>query len=400
MQDGGTLLVDGEQQPREYDTLNAIYPLRAAASHGDGRFDLSIEPTALIPSVPTARTAYVDALNGDDGTGQVGERTFPYQTVAAARNAIVLLGPSQGSPYLLQVHPGQHTVAPLVLPSWVTLASSDGPGTVTLVASNPASPLLTASADSIVSGVTLAGGSVGLLATAGQVTVTGCVLTASETLARATGAGTQLTMSGCVGSADGSSLAGFEALSGGRLAALGCTITGAPGDPIAGAGLRADGAGSELIPDGTAAFFCDVGLRVTAGGLVRGADSNVRFCDVGLQIAASGGTIELASTSVTDSTTDDVQVLSASGRLTVSGLLHEKAPNVVAGADVFGMLLDRVTQVTTTEGTLCSGSPDRPGIFASGQGCPTVEGLHAWHYDPTATRCTSAPISPSPASSC
>lgn len=381
MQDGGTTLVDTELRAHEFDTLNAVHPLRAAANPAESRFDLSIEPTALIPSVPTAQTAYVDPVNGDDGSGQVGERTFPYLTIGAAIAGVILAGPAVGSPYLILAQPGSYSEQPLIVPSYVTLASVGGPNTVIVPASVIAAPLVSLQANSVVVGLTLsaasgAGGHGVRLSAAGTATAINCVATGCETGFAVTNASSVLTLVGCVALGRAGAISGISATAG-TIQATNCAVSGAAGDqpPL---GFVADGAAARIVLSGSAvASLCDVGYRVATGGYIGAADAAATECVLGFD--APSGLLELATGAGLENESD--LSVGATGEIATGGLLHEQPLTVATGGKISGIFFDRSRSLLSAEGAFCVGAPARPGVLTAGEGCPTVEGLVALHYD-------------------
>jgi hypothetical protein len=387
-QSRGIDLVDVNGDHPNVPIINAVDPLLMSYDEAESRLDLAIDPLALIPSVPTANTAYVDATNGSDvgpTAGQVGERTLPFLTVKAALDAVLLLGPAPvTNPFLIQIKPGALTEVPLSIASGVTVASSDGPGTVTVVASTTTAALFTLLADSALSGITVAGasgaGGVGI-STSAAATVHRCAIVDCETLVRAK-SGAELALAHCNGVGDSSVLAGFEAVNSGQLVAHSCNVTGQSGSLLGGPAFRSDGLGSELVvAAGCSAVYADEGVTASTNGKATVAGFAARSCGIGVRIPATGGTIEIGASEISDSAADDISVEAASGRLIAAGVLHDKPASIVAGADVYGMLLDRVNERSEQLGTFCVGSLDRPAASGAGQGCATVDGMVAQHWD-------------------
>lgn len=393
MQDGGTLLVDGEGQPREYDTLNAVAPLRAYANPSESRFDLEIEPTALDPDVPTARTAYVDGVNGHDtgdSIGIVGNRNRPFLTPGAAIAAVIIAGPSASAPYLIQIHPGTYDMEPTVLPSYVIISSSDGPSSVILQASTADDALLTMQPSSRLKGIGIRGangsGGVGVLIpyTSADATerpqIERCVFRDCETCVRVTGSGASVFLWRCEAQCiDGESIeVAYEAVSGGLMLGRENNAEGAA-SPLAqiGTGFRCDGSGSELLVAEAFMVLCGNGFYASNGGRMVTASSAYRACSYAVRIAASGGTIDHGPSEIENSLVEDVLVESSSGRIDFNNVVVDKRPNIAAGAAVFGTVLDRERRVLVHEGTVCAGTPDRPAVLAAGQGCATVDGMAA-----------------------
>jgi hypothetical protein len=387
MQDGGTLLVDGEQQPREYDTLNAVYPLRAAANHPDGRFDLSIEPAALIPSVPTARTAYVDGVNGADvgpAAGIVGQRTRPFLTIEAALDAVLLLGPSTSNPYLIDIHPGTYSEVPLTIFSGVTMS---GRGASTVISSDAAAALVTLQANATITDLTLSGassaGGIGVLipASAEPASVIDCIVTACETGISVESP--EALIVGCVVLGDDTMVRGIEARTGALIRAADITIQSV-GSFISDGNFVADGGNIQL---GAQSYSVsgERGLYALNGGGILSSGCLVTGCDKGLHVPSSGGSIEISNSGALQSVTEDVLVESASATLTLASFLHEKPLNIAAGAKVLGDRFDRTGGQIVTEGDACVGAVGRPGLFAAGSGCASNEGITAFHFDGVST---------------
>ncbi len=394
MQDGGTLLVDGEGQPREYDTLNAVYPLRAAANHSESRFDLSIEPTALVPSVPVNRTVFVDAANGSDLSGEAGEQTLPFATIGAAIAAVIVdLSPAENSPALIVVQPGVYSEAPLTLPSWTVLQGADGAQTAILQASTATAALVTLSAASAIRGLTLRGangvGGIGIT-TAASVSagerpyVERCTIRDCETGILCTGSGAELFL----WSVEAQRVSGetldcaVKAAAGALLLARTINAEGdLDGAAFIGQGLCATGSGTQLIVADTLLSFCDDGLLVEDGAF--GINSNAAYlgCGNAIHIAATGGTIDHGPSTVQSSLTEDILVESSAGRISLNNVIVEKPVNIAAGAEVFGPRIDRGSASVLIEGSVCVGAPPRPAQLSAGEGCATTLGMTAFHYD-------------------
>jgi hypothetical protein len=385
----GTVLIDSgiPPQPISYDTLNAVTPLTMAANTGEARFDLSIEPTALIPSVPTNRTAFVDAVNGSDLTGVLGERTFPFLTIAAALLAVITdpVPPSAANPALVLVWPGVYDEDPLTLPSWVTLASADGAETAVIQATTATAALITQAPNSVLKGVTLrgangVGGSLLGMSGSGTATCLGCTFADCTDGILLSGAGKTLLarLPFATRSAGETLDRAFVASAGATLFILGARAVGMPGTTIAQAVV------SESAFIGCGATFqlswCDVGMYADQG-TINAQGGGFLNCINECKIGPSGGTIELAGAASIDPIGTEIVSESSAGRIVTSAVLLETEPELQAGTSWFGTRLDRTGQVFTVEGNLTVGAQARPAQASFGAGGMHVAGMVALQND-------------------
>jgi hypothetical protein len=391
-QSAGVDLKDSNGNYPNVPILNAVTPLEMAYNKDQARFDLSIEPTALIPSVPTNRTAFVDAANGSDLTGELGERTFPFRTIAAALLAVVTdpVPPSAANPALVLVWPGIYDEDPLMLPSWVTLASADGAGTAIVQATAATSPLLTVNPSTIAKGLTFRGadgiGGVGIASTAAVTApdwrplIDSCVVQNCTVGISCSGTGAQAFLRLCEAKRGAGEVmdcayqAKDEALLLGRF----CNAEGVP-TAFLGQGVCCDNA--ELLLAELFCTLCTDGLLVTNGGSVVTSSSEFLACVNAVRIAAPGGVIDVGPSSIQQSLAEDVLVESSSGTLSLNNVIMERTPNIAAGATVFGPRLDRTTEEVVLEGSLRAGAPLRPASAAFGSGGIHVQGMIALQND-------------------
>jgi len=385
MLDGGTLLVDGDDQPREYSRLNAVYPLRAVANQAESRFDLSIEPTALIPDVPCNDTAFVDVVNGNDLTAEVGQHTLPFATPEAAIEAVNALMPSSTNPMLISVQPGVYSITPLMLSPWVSLVGTDGPDTVIFQASDTGEPMVTGSDGSSISGISLLGanqaGGAGLrMDTAGSFGVFRCRVIDCKTGVVASGVGSEIVVditsidTGPTETMD----AGILAEAGGVVQVHAASVSGLTGHKAA-RGIMATGAGSIVNMGVFGTVLCEYGLYATNGGTVIGSNGNTLHCEYGYRVAL--GVIEIGSSVISQSEVLDLYADTPNGTLITSGVLTEKPPVIVSGASYFGTRLDQGTQQLVVEGSASIGAPGRPAVFAAGAGGFHTSGMVALQND-------------------
>lgn len=120
-------------------------------------------------SILSGRTIWVDATNGNDGTGASGRQDLPFLTVAAAIAA-------SASGDLIRLYPGTYAESGLTLPAGVSITGS-GWALTTLGVAGAGADILTFAGDSVVSGLTVqvpSGGFSGLVHSAGTGGVYGC----------------------------------------------------------------------------------------------------------------------------------------------------------------------------------------------------------------------------------
>jgi hypothetical protein len=387
----GTVLVDA-QGPISYDTLNAVAPITMAANIAEKRFDIGIEPTALIPSVPTNRTAYVDAANGSDTTGELGERTFPFLTIAAALLAIVTdpVPPSAANPALILVWPGVYDESPLTLPSWVTLASADGPITVTVQATDAAQPLLTMSPSSEANGLTLKGasgtGGIGILISAsvtpplGPPDIRRCKFVDCETGLACRGAG--VAMKGAwldfTRSPGEIMTTAIECSAGAAIQEIyHANIAGSPTATI-GAGVLCDGA--SVAMGSFAIALAEDGTLIQNGGSAAYTTGIIAACDNGARIGATNGFLGLSNVRILDSVSNDLIAEGSSSAIVTISLQIGSQPTIALGSTWAGDWFDAAGE-RHFEGAAYVGSPGRPAVAAFGGGGIHSTGLRAWHND-------------------
>jgi hypothetical protein len=388
VQDGGTLLVDGEQQPREYDTLNAVFPLRAVANHPEGRFDLSIEASALDPDIGTNDTVWVDPVEGDDGTGQPNQLAKMYATLPAALTAAQGLLPSATNPVLISLRPGVHDTTPLNMSAspYITIAGTDGQETAIIRTSDAASPIITGGDGVVIKNVTLqeadgAGGIGVLMAAAGQMRLEGCQIRDCSVGARSSGAGSNLSLVRCsLRREDDTQVmdVAAEGTGGGQLTVDACVIGGAPGALLDEA-ITADGPGTIVNVNDPLVSFASNGLYAENDGAIRCQGAQLAFCENAIHIAATDGSISAANTATISSTIEDVLVEGSGSQLLFFALGHQRPLNVVSGAAIAGTRLNVTNREFVAEGNLQVGSPGRPAGSAFGGGGITETGLFAWH---------------------
>lgn len=102
------------QAPLAYDDPSGAISIPQANGSTDGFLD-SADWTAFnskLSSVPQSQRAYVDVLDGDDGTGVVGDVSKPFATIAAAEAAIT--DNSSSKQYILFLGPSEHDINGLV----------------------------------------------------------------------------------------------------------------------------------------------------------------------------------------------------------------------------------------------------------------------------------------------
>lgn len=382
----GTVLIDPQQDPITYNTLNAVAPLTMTANTAEARFDVGIEGSALIPSVPANRTAFVDAVNGNDATGELGEQTFPFLTVGAALTAVLLdpVPPSASSPALVMVWPGIYAESPLTIPGYVTVASFDGPETAAIVASDPAGVLVTGSPNAVLKGLTITGATTGhgvRQTTAGQFLVEGCIVADCDVGIGASGAGVflrinQTTIAKRLPAPMGT---GLSASAGAVLAGLNITLAGYDGRM--GRGITSSGA--TVLLGSTIQFInaADDGIYIENGGLCNGHGVFIEGSENAIRIAVSGGNVELSDCGTLGSDAEDVLLEGAAATLVTAALLHEKQPNVAPGATWFGTRFDRTKGIVVIEGNETVGAPLRPATFSAGSGGVTADGMTALWSD-------------------
>jgi hypothetical protein len=392
-QSGGTDLEDVNGDYPNVPILNAVAPLEMAYSSSQSRFDLSIAASALIPSVPTGGTAYVDAINGSDTTGKIGERTLPYQTLSAALSAIQLLGPSPSNTFLCQIHPGAYTEDnPIALLSGVTVTSSDGPGTVTILPQDPAAPIFIGTADAVIKGVRMAGasdaGGFGLRYTdlvsnpPGRLNVSDCIVEDCETGLQQEGSGAFVSLTRTRFIKGGSmtvavSSVGASPANGSGIFVLMTEITGNPGDNLSRAVLS-DGSfvrfGAQVIVG-----FSDSGLYTENGGIIVGTDIVFSTTTYPFHISPSSGIISVGTFAIIGDGV--IKIESSTGQLITGSGVHSAEPEVVAGAGWFGLTFNEAQRTAVIEGSLRVGSAGRPAVTSLGSGGIHTSGLRAWQND-------------------
>lgn len=377
--DNGTVLEE------EYDTANLVAPLRAAENIPESRFDISIDPLALIPEVPTANTVWVDPANGDDVTGTAGEQTLSFATLPAALLAAKLLSPSVTNPVLISCRPGIHETAPLDMStsSYITLAGADGCETAIIEASTATSPIITAGDGVVIKNVTLqqangAGGIGVLMSVSGVCRIESCCMRDCTIGARSTGPNRKMDVYRTLFiRASGEVMdRALEATNGGSLVASECVLNGEPGTLIERI-VAADNAIVD-INDPRIAFGVS-GLYAENGGAIRCQGAQITFCTNGVHIANTNGTISIATSAAFSSTTEDVLIEGGASLLIASGLGHEKDLNVQAGSQVVGTRFDSSKLLLTVEGNQSVGAAGRSGTASFGGGGIHVDGLRAWH---------------------
>jgi hypothetical protein len=383
MADGGVVLVDSEGQEWEFPTLNAVAPLRAYPNQAKARFDIEIEPTALIPSVPTTKTAYVDGENGSDSEGQVGERTFPFLTIKAALTAAIIAGAR-----LVLVYPGTYSEEPLTLAAGITLASVGGPESVTVQAAIATSPLVALSPSSVLKGFTLKGasgtGGVGASATsAGLHQVIECDFRDCETGLLASGEdvvvrGFRLnfsristeTMVTAVKSAAKAFVSIWQIRIGGS---IGFFIDNA---------MLVDGADSFGSLAVAGISLVNNGLRVANNASAVLTTGSVTASIVAaIRIDSSNGFARVTNVVIEQSVGEDILIEGSASRLGTSALELTKEPSIQAGSEWFGQWFDPVNRTVNVTGSFSVGSPAEPEAAWIGTGIAYTRGLKAFHHD-------------------
>jgi hypothetical protein len=380
--DNGTVL------EREYDTANLVPPLRAAENTPDDRFEISIDPVALIPDVPTNDTVWVDPVEGDDLTAEANQQTKPFATLAAANAAATALVPSATNPVLISLRPGIHTTPPLTMQTFVTFAGVDGCETAIIQASTATSPLITGADGAVVKNVTIQGangaGGIGvLMAVAGSMRVESVCIRDCTIGARCSGAGSELlVLLGLFTRVSGEVMdRGVDAVSSGHLTANLCTMHGAPGSLI---GLAAAADGGALDVGGQFIIsYAISALYAENGGVIQAQGGIIGFCTNGIHIAPTNGIIRAATVGTTASTAEDVLVEGAASLLIVADLGHEKQLSIAAGSLLFGTRVDATQLTIFNEASFSVGAAGRPATASFGSGGIHVDGLRAYHSTDT-----------------
>jgi hypothetical protein len=380
--DNGVTLED------EFAEANLVAPLRAASNKPDDRFDISIDPLALIPDVPTNNTVWVDPVNGDDGTGEAGQQTRPFATMAAAIVAAKLLIPSATNPVLVSLRPGIHTTAPLNMAAspYITIAGTDGEETAIIQASTTTSPLITGGDGVVIKNVTLEGangtGGIGvLMASSGSMRVEACAIRDCVAGLRVTNSGSRLwALRSVLRRQSGQVMAtGAEATSGGELLARDTRVEGEPGTLVS-VGFRCDD--SVVVMGEFAVDYAEDALLVSTDGRLDAANGGVTNSTNGARVASSNGRLGLATVFFEDSTSWDILVEGAGSTLRTNGVLSTGTKISVNGsADWFGTWFDILAETANTQGSLNVGSATRPAEFAAGAGSNTTTGLAALTND-------------------
>lgn len=394
---------NGALLEREYGTINMVSPLRGTENTPDDRFDLSIDPLALVATVLTNDTVWVDPVNGNDSTALPNEMTRPYATLSAANIAANGLAPSATNPVLISLRPGVHETAPLLLQTYVTIAGVDGCETAIIKASTTTDPLITGADGAVIKNVTLQGangaGGIGvLMATTGSMRAENCCVKDCTIGARSSGVNAQLNLRECefLKGAGEAMDRGVEAIGGGQALADACVARGSVGD-LMGQAFVANGAGSVLELNFTLAAYAVSGVYAENGGVIRGQGSQSRFCTNGIHIATTNGAINLAVGSSFQSTSEDVLVEGAASFFAVADLGHERPLSITPSAQFFGtrFTLERFV----VEGDASIGSVGRPAGAAIGSGTDHIVGLVALQEDPASpgvyVDVTDAIVSPS-----
>lgn len=388
----GTYLKDSNNDFPNVPDLNAVAPLEMAYNAPQSRFDLSIQAAALNPDVPTARSAYVDAINGadtGDNAGEVGNRNRPFLTIKAANAAITTASP--GNPFLLQVHPGILVEDnPIQLKPGITVTGSDGAGTVLVLPQDDTQPVFLGAGGVILKDISIQGASgIGGRGVFFQdvasvppavMLIAGVRFADCEKGIEVVGDGAFLQCVGCV----------FEAPmaraiesrnqdpdAGAGIFAVSATINGAPGFNIAQA-VAADG-GAVFATASLIITFADSGLYTANVGLVVANGVSTNGVTNPYHISSTGGLISIGTGAILDNGV--MLVESASGVLVTGAVVHNAEPQIVDGAQYFGVRYNQAQQIVVTEGSACIGDPARPGGLSAGQGCATANGMTALHYD-------------------
>lgn len=401
--DGGTPLTDANNDFPNVPDLNAVSPMRLAYNAPQNRFDLSIEPTALIPSVQVNDTAFVDAAYGNDGTGEVGEQTLPFKTIGAALTAVALVGPSAANPMLVLVRPGTYSELPLNMIPYVTVTAT-ATGTSLIVASDDDAALIVGANAAILrgfvlSGATAAGGYGASMTTAGRMIIEDCVISDCQRHLLVAGAGSSLIFqrSSLVrnpGDVDGEVLA--ESSSSGYLGLNQVFLLGPLGGPAPAYGVIAKGGATAELSQ-VIIQRCDVAVEVDGAA----AELSIASLDdnsTQLKIGSGGGT--LRASNVRQSGTGQWALLTqAPSTVVLSGTRFDGAFSLATGTKLAGDFFRETDARLTVVGELCVGIASSPASAAFGQGCSTTDGLRAFHGDNVEaddmTDVTAAVLSPS-----
>jgi len=336
-------------------------------------------------SVPLARTAWVDAVNGTSG-GVIGDIATSFDTIAGALVAAAAVPPSAACPILVKVCPGTYTEAPLTIPACVTVSSLDGRETVIIEASTTTSPLVTLADNAVIDGCTLAGangvGGVGITMTsAGIARAIDVVVRDCTTGILASGAGVELVADNVSIEREPTEVltTAFSADSASTINAHNISILGTNTSAIT-TGIVSDGSGSTINITTIDLRYASTGVALSNDGGISISGGYLTSCTTAVHLAASDGSAIIDNVRVQSSVTWDVLIEGTSSSLETSGCEFSGYKlSVASGATWNGTWVNATPgdKGLSIEGELHVGSHLRPAEAAIGGGDSHTRGMVA-----------------------